>query len=191
VGHSQAAKAENHTRILEIAAAMFRELGIDGVGVIDLMKAAGLTHGGFYRHFDSREALVAEGVECALADGGQRVANVLSDNRKAPFAAIVDAYLAVAHRDSLAAGCAVAALASDVARSNKRARTAYTQQVRAYLELIGGTLPRANRKTARRQAVFTLSALVGAVSLARAINDERLSLEILKLTADALKAQAE
>jgi len=191
VGHSQAAKAENHTRILEIAAAMFRELGIDGVGVIDLMKAAGLTHGGFYRHFDSREALVAEGVECALADGGQRVANVLSDNRKAPFTAIVDAYLAVAHRDSLAAGCAVAALASDVARSNERARTAYTRQVRAYLELIGGTLARADRKAAKRQAVFTLSALVGAVSLARAINDERLSLEILKLTADALKAQAE
>jgi len=191
VGHSQAAKAENHTRILEIAAAMFRELGIDGVGVIDLMKAAGLTHGGFYRHFDSREALVAEGVECALADGGQRVANVLSDNRKAPFAAIVDAYLAVAHRDSLAAGCAVAALASDVARSNERARTAYTRQVRAYLELIGGTLAGTNRKAAKRQAVFTLSALVGAVLLARAINDERLSLEILKLTADALKAQAE
>jgi TetR/AcrR family transcriptional repressor of nem operon len=191
VGHSQAAKAENHTRILEIAAAKFRELGIDGVGVIDLMKAAGLTHGGFYRHFDSREALVAEGVECALADGGQRVANVLSDNRKAPFAAIVDAYLAVAHRDSLAAGCAVAALASDVARSNERARTAYTRQVRAYLELIGGTLARADRKAAKRHAVFTLSALVGAVSLARAINDERLSLEILKLTADALKAQAE
>jgi TetR/AcrR family transcriptional repressor of nem operon len=191
VGHSQAAKAENHTRIVEIAAAKFREMGIDGVGVIDLMKAAGLTHGGFYRHFDSRDALVAEGVERALADGGQRVADVLSGNRKAPFAAIVDAYLAVAHRDSSAAGCAVAALASDVARGNKRARTAYTRQVRAYLELIGGTLARSNRKAAKRQAVLTLSALVGALSLARAINDERLSLEILKLTTEALKAQAE
>jgi TetR/AcrR family transcriptional repressor of nem operon len=114
---------------------------------------------------------------------------VVSGSRKAPFAAIVDAYLAVAHRDSAAVGCAVAALASDVARSNERARAAYTRQVRDYIDLISSTLVQGDRKATRRRAVLTLSALVGAVSMARAVNDERLSLEILKATADALKGQ--
>lgn len=189
MGNSQSGKAENHARIVAIAAEKFREMGIDGVGLADLMKEAGLTHGGFYRHFDSREELVAEAVECALEQGGQRVAEVADASRKSPFAAIVDAYLAVSHRDSPAAGCAVTGLASDVARSGERARAAYTRQVEEYVELIGNALGEGDRKASRRRAIFTLSALVGALSIARAVNDERLSLEILKTTADCLKAQ--
>lgn len=188
VGHSQAGKSDNHQRIVSIAARRFRENGIDGLSVADLMQEAGLTHGGFYRHFDSREDLVAEAVECALEQGGQRAAVLTSGGRKSAFNAVVDAYLGVAHRDNRGQGCAVTALAADLARGNERTRSAYTRQVRRYLDMILTALEQGGRKGNRQQAVLTLSALVGAVSLARAVNDEHLSLEILKSTASALKA---
>src|ERR1700677_2597057 len=95
MGNSKIAKAESHDRIVKLAAARFRETGIEGIGVADLMKDAGLTHGGFYRHFSSREELVAEAVERALQDGGQAVAAIANSKlgRSALLAALVDAYL--------------------------------------------------------------------------------------------------
>jgi TetR/AcrR family transcriptional repressor of nem operon len=188
VGHSKAGKSENHQRIVEIAAQRFRENGIDGLSVSDLMREAGLTHGGFYRHFDSREDLVTEAVECALDQGGQRAVAITNSSHKSAFSAFVDAYLSELHRDDSGKCCAVTALAADVARGNEPTRSAYTQQVRHYLDLILVALERRDGKASRQQAVLTLSALVGALSLARAVNDERLSLEILKSTARALKS---
>jgi TetR/AcrR family transcriptional repressor of nem operon len=188
VGHSQAGKSENHQRIVEIAAQRFRENGIDGLSVSDLMREAGLTHGGFYRHFDSREDLVAEAVGCALEQGGERAAAITNSGHKSSFNALVDAYLSEFHRDDRGEGCAVTALAADVVRSNERVRSAYTQQVRHYLDLFFAALQRRDGEASRQQAVLTLSALVGALSLARAVNDEQLSLEILRLTARTLKA---
>ncbi len=191
MGHSRATKEQSHERIVQTAAARFREAGVDGIGVADLMKEAGLTHGGFYRHFASRDDLVAEAVECALSDGGRAVEAVAAAqlDRQALVAALVDAYLSTAHRDGLATSCAVTTLAGDVARSNDRARAAYTQQVGIYLELLA-KLALADRPKARRaKAIAALSSLVGAVSLARAVNDEKLSREILKSAADELKAQ--
>ncbi|MEO8628258.1 MAG: TetR/AcrR family transcriptional regulator [Betaproteobacteria bacterium] len=189
MGHSQAAKAQTRDRIVQTAAARIREAGIDGVGVADLMKEAGLTHGGFYRHFGSREELLNEAVALALEDGGQHVANTIASGGEAPLAALVDAYLSAAHRDSLASSCAVTTLATDVARSSPDARSAYTRQVQRYLELIAGAMVTSNRKDARRQAVAALCSLVGAVSLARAVADEQLSREILKSAGDAVKSQ--
>src|SRR5580704_16258233 len=98
MGHSQADKAESHDRIVQVAAARFREAGVDGVGVADLMKDAGLTHGGFYRHFESRDELVAEAIERALADGG-RVVEAIATSKQASWARLVDGYLSAAHRD--------------------------------------------------------------------------------------------
>lgn len=191
MGHSQAAKAQTRDRIVQTTAARIREAGIDGVGVADLMKDAGLTHGGFYRHFSSREELLNEAVALALEDGGQHLANTIAGGGKAPLAALVDAYLSAAHRDSLATSCAVTTLAADVARSSPEARAAYTMQVEQYLALIAGSMLTSNRKSkgARRQAVAALCVLVGAVSLARAVADEQLSREILKSAGDAVKAQ--
>ncbi|MES2105030.1 MAG: TetR/AcrR family transcriptional regulator [Pseudomonadota bacterium] len=188
MGHSKADKAKSHERIVRVAASRFRETGVDGIGVADLMKDAGLTHGGFYRHFDSREELVAEAVECALQDGGEAVAAV-ARIKQAPLAAVIDAYLSMVHRDNLAASCAVTTMAADVARSNERARSAYTQQVGVYLDLLTTLIPGDKEKTRRVKAIAALSALVGAVSMARAVNDEKLSREILKSAADELKAQ--
>jgi TetR/AcrR family transcriptional repressor of nem operon len=190
MGHSKADKAESHQRIVKTAAARFRETGVDGVGVADLMKEAGLTHGGFYKHFGSRDELVAEAVECALRDGGQAVAAIANSKmeRKAVFAALVDAYLSLVHRDGLATSCAVTTMANDVARSNRRARSAYTRQVALYLEVFGKLIAGEKQKSKRMKAIAALSTLVGAVAMSRAVNDEKLSREILKSAADELKA---
>jgi TetR/AcrR family transcriptional repressor of nem operon len=171
-----------------MAAARFREAGVDGIGVADLMKDAGLTHGGFYRHFDSRDELVAEAIERALRDGG-RVVEAVANSKQFPLATLVDAYLSTAHRDGLATSCAVTTLAGDVARSNDRARSAYTLQVGTYLELLIKLIPGNRQRSRRIKAIAALSTLVGAVSMARAVNDERLSREILQSAADELKAQ--
>lgn len=188
MGHSKADKAESHDRIVRVAATRFREIGVDGIGVADLMQEAGLTHGGFYRHFASRDELVAEAIERALRDGGQAV-DAVANTKQSPLAALVDAYLSTAHRDGLATSCAVTTLAGDVARSNDRARSAYTRQVGRYVELLIKLIDGDKQKSRRMKAIAALSTLVGAVSLARAVNDEKLSREILKSAADELKAQ--
>jgi TetR/AcrR family transcriptional repressor of nem operon len=193
MGNSKADKAESHDRIVRVAAARFREIGVDGIGVADLMKDAGLTHGGFYRHFDSRDALVAEAVEHALKDGGKAVTAIANSKlgRKALLVALVDGYLSAAHRDGLATSCAVTTLAGDVARCNDRTRSAYKQQVDTYLEVLTKLIASDKQKSSRAKAVTALSTLVGAMSLARAVNDEKLSTEILKSAAEELKAQLE
>jgi TetR/AcrR family transcriptional repressor of nem operon len=191
MGHSKAAKEKSHQRIVKTAAARFRERGVDGIGVAELMKEADLTHGGFYGHFDSREQLVAEAVECALRDGGAAVAAIASTKRPpaAVLGLLVDAYLSLAHRDGLATSCAVTSMANDVARSSARARAAYTKQVGIYLELLAKLIAADKRKSRRAKAITALATLVGAVSMARAVNDEKLSRELLKSAADELKAQ--
>jgi len=188
MGHSRAEKAESHDRIVRVAAARFRESGVGGVGVADLMQDADLTHGGFYRHFASRDDLVAEAVERALHDGGQAI-DALANSKQFTLAALVDGYLSTAHRDNLATSCAVTTLAADVARSNDRARSAYTRQVGTYLELLTRLIAGDRQKSRRTKAIAALSTLVGAVSMARAVNDEKLSREILKSAADELKAR--
>ena len=187
MGHSQADKAKTHDRVVRMAAARFREVGVDGIGVAELMKEAGLTHGGFYRHFASREELVAEAVECALHEGAGAVTRAAGANNS-PLAALVDGYLSTAHRDGLASSCAVATMASDVARSNDRARAAYTEQVRAYLDLLGKLIACDRPKSRHKKAIAALCTLAGAVAIARAVNDEKLSRKILKSAAEELKA---
>jgi TetR/AcrR family transcriptional regulator, transcriptional repressor for nem operon len=188
VGHSRAEKAESHDRIVQVAAARFRENGVGGIAVADLMKDAGLTHGGFYRHFASRDELVAEAIEQALSEGARAVAAVAKiQDRPLNALALVDAYLSTAHRDGLATSCAVTTLAADVARGNQRARSAYTRQVGAYLELLTQLISGNTQRARRRKALAALSTLVGAVSMARAVNDEKLSREILDSVADELK----
>lgn len=191
MGNSKAGKAQSHERIVQVAAARFRECGIDAIGVADLMNDAGLTHGAFYRHFASREELVAEAVERALEDGGRAMAAVANSklDRQVLLGAVVNAYLSAAHRDGLATSCAVATLAGDVAHSNERTRSSYTRQVAAYLELLTNLVASDKRNSRRIKAIAALSTLVGAISMARAVNDEKLSAEILRSAADELKRQ--
>ena len=190
MGYSKADKAKSHERIVKVAAERFRESGVAGIGVADLMKIAGLSHGGFYRHFPSRDDLVAEAVEHALTDGGRRVADIGRPDRPLTLGMLVEAYLSSAHRDRLATSCAVTTMAADVARSGSRAREAYSKQVEAYLNLLMELVGGANKKAKRAKAIAVLATLVGAVSMARAVKEEKLSREILASAAQELLAFA-
>jgi TetR/AcrR family transcriptional repressor of nem operon len=191
MGHSKTDKQRSRERIVKTAAKAFRERGVEGIGLADLMKAAGLTHGGFYGHFASRDELIAEAVELALGEGGGAMASIVEgkSSRKTALAQLIDAYLSLAHRDQLGTSCAVATMANDVSRSGARCRSAYTRQVGRYLDLLVGLIATEERKSRRARAMAALSTLVGAVSMARAVNDEKLSRELLKAAADELKKQ--
>ena len=136
---------------MHIAATRFRENGLNGIGVADLMRDAGLTHGGFYRHFASRDELVVEAVERALQEGA-RALDAVAGISKTPLAAVVDAYLSPAHCNHLGTSCAVTTLASDLARGNDRARAAYTRQVDKYLELLTKLIPGVGPRSKRKRA---------------------------------------
>jgi TetR/AcrR family transcriptional repressor of nem operon len=187
VGSSQADKAASHERIVKAASRRIRRDGIDHVSVAELMKQAGLTHGGFYRHFDSRHELVAEAVAEALAQGSQRVNGSAELARPAALAAIVDGYLGRLHRDKPETGCAVAALPTDIARTDPRTRAAYSRQVRSYIEVLTEVTPDRDPD----QAHLILATLVGALLLARAVDDHDLSDEILERAARGLHSHVE
>ena len=191
MANSRLEKARNHERILELAAARVRAVGIEGVGVAALMKEAGLTHGGFYRHFGSREDMVAEVVEHAMESGRKALDRMTrtEGERHDVLAGLIDFYLSPAHRDSLPTSCPVTALARDVARSNDRASGAYTQSVVTFLDMLTRLAVGDRPKVRRAKAVGALSLLVGALSLARAVNNKRLSAEILKSAASEAKAR--
>src|ERR1700686_2822741 len=121
MGHSQADKAASHDAILEVAAKRFRELGIDGIGVADVMREAGLTVGGFYKHFESREELVGEALAAAFKD-----LDVWEENAN-DLAASIRGYLSNQHRDDPGNGCAMGALLGDVGRSSEAIRDIYTK----------------------------------------------------------------
>lgn len=182
MGSSQADKAANHDRIVRTASARIRRYGIDGASVAELMAEAGLTHGGFYRHFGSRDELVAEAVESGLEHGSRRTNAAAETGGSAALAAIIDGYLSRLHRDKPETGCAVAALPTDIVRSNRRAREAYSRQVRTYIDLLARLTPSSDPDDAH----LILAALVGALVLARAVDDQALSDDLLESTARAL-----
>ena len=175
--HSQEEKARSHERIVDIAAARIREAGTAAPSVAQIMQAAGLTHGGFYKHFESRDDLIAEAVDRTFADSQQATAAVI-DGADDPLAAFVDWYVSAEHRDNPGSGCGVVALGGEVAHAEPRVRAAYTDQVKRYLaqleELLSGDDREAD-PVIRRQARVTLSTLIGAVLVARAVDDPALS----------------
>ena len=187
MGYSKAQKEKTHERIVAIASKRFREKGLAGLGIAELMKEAGLTVGGFYKHFDSRDELVAEALSDAFGVWQRQKKAAESGGQPFTIAKLIDDYLSDVHRNNPGAGCAFSALAHEIARSDKRTRALTSDQVKADLELLVGLLPSKNKRAARSRAILTFSALVGAMSLARAVSDEVLSREILKTVASFLK----
>jgi TetR/AcrR family transcriptional regulator, transcriptional repressor for nem operon len=181
--HSKEDKAASHERIVEVAAARIRESGTEQPGVAEIMRAAGLTHGGFYKHFGSRDELIAEAVERALTDSESRVTE-LTAGAEDPLAAFADAYVSAGHRDDPASGCGVVALGTDMPRVGGPAQEAYRVQVERYLAhlqpLLGGG-------DAGRRATMALSAMVGAVMIARALGPTPGSDEILRDVREAVR----
>jgi TetR/AcrR family transcriptional repressor of nem operon len=190
MGYSRAQKAKTHKRIVAIASKRFREKGLAGVGIGDLMKEAGLTVGGFYKHFDSRDELVAEAVSAAFGVWQRQKEAAESGGRPLTFEKLVNDYMSDVHRENSGAGCAFSTLAPEIARSDKQTRALTSKQVRDDIELIVGLLPAKDKRAARSRAILTFSALVGAMALARAVSDERLSREILKTVGNLLKNPA-
>jgi TetR/AcrR family transcriptional regulator, transcriptional repressor for nem operon len=190
MGHSKAEKTKTHKRIVAIASKKFREEGLAGVGIADLMKEAGLTVGGFYKHFDSRDDLVAEAVGSALGAWKRQVDAAASGGPPVTYESLIDDYLSQAHRNQPGTGCPVVALAGDIARSDRRTRAVVTREIRDSIDLLATLIRGTNEQdkgTGRAQAILTYSALVGAIGVARAVSDQQLSREILKTVAQLLK----
>src|SRR3954463_8742884 len=162
--HSKEDKAASHDQIVDIAAARIRENGTEQPGVAEIMRAAGLTHGGFYQHFGSRDELIAPAVEPPRTDSEPRLAEIAA-RADDPLAAFADAYVSAAHRDDPATGCGVAALGTDMPRVGGPAQEAYRAQVERYLAHLIPLLADGSDEDARRRATVALSAMVGAVMI--------------------------
>jgi TetR/AcrR family transcriptional repressor of nem operon len=171
--------AENRERIVETAARMFREEGFDGVGVDAIMNGAGLTHGGFYGHFGSKDDLAAEAVTRALRHGVEK------QSRYTNLRDLVAGYLSEQHCADRANGCAIAALGADMARQGEGVRRGLTAHVRAQLDRFTGLLRHGTTASRRRRAIIALTGMVGALTLARAVDDPALSKELLATARDA------
>ena len=190
MGHSKAEKTETHKRVVKIASKRVRESGLAGVGIAELMKEAGRTVGGFYKHFDSRADLVAEAVRSAFGTWKRQVDAAAFGGPPFSYAKLIDDYLKEAHRNNPGTGCPYSALAGEFARSGKRTRTVATEQIRNDIKLIAEMLPGKDERAARSKAILTFSGLVGAMVLARAVSDEALYREILATVGDFLKSVA-
>jgi TetR/AcrR family transcriptional repressor of nem operon len=183
--HSKEDKAASHERIVNTAAARIRESGTDQPGVAEIMRAAGLTHGGFYKHFESREELIEEAVERALTENQKTVAQMVYEADD-PLAAFADWYVSTAHRDDPAHGCGVVALGADVRRVGGVAQDAYRAQVDRYLAYLQSLLD-GDDEDSRKRANVTLSAMVGAVMIARALGPTPRSDELLRDVREAVR----
>ncbi|HEY0464783.1 MAG TPA: TetR/AcrR family transcriptional regulator [Polyangiaceae bacterium] len=189
MGHSQESKFETHAKILAAAGKRFREAGLEGIGVADLMQEVGLTVGGFYKHFASRAALVAEAVD-SMRNGWDAVfadAHARKQASPALFDALVDSYLSAEHRDHPGEGCLFAALSSELGRAPDEARSAATRKLETALGKLTQVFDDRRAPAARAAAILTYSTLVGALSLSRSTNDEALSREILTTVDKGLK----
>lgn len=178
--------AENRERIVQVAAKLFRERGFDGIGVADLMKAAGLTHGGFYGNFSSKDDLVAEASGRALNELSEYWTAVIEKAPRSAFSTIVDRYLSLGHRDSPGQGCLVAALGSDLGRQARPVRRVVTNGINAFIGQLMQLVPGKSKAARRRQALTDFAAMVGAVTIARAVDDAVLSKDVLEAVASAL-----
>ncbi len=163
--------AQTRKRIVEAASCEFRKNGIVATGLNDLMKAAGLTHGGFYKHFESKDQLVAE----ACAEAVESIIGVMAD--QPTVNAAVAAYLSARHRDNPASGCPLAAIGSELSRSDTRTREAATD---GFEKLVGILAGKSDTPAARRRAIVAVSTMIGALTMARVVVDPELSTEILK-----------
>lgn len=169
-------KEATHDRIVDAAARAIRRSGYNGTGVADIMKAAGLTHGGFYAHFASREAMLAEAADRAGSEAVaamERVAAAVPPQQA--LQAMMQAYLSEAHVNSIETGCATAALGSEMPRQAPEVRRAATRRIKEMIDLVARQLPEWGKPGAHEHALVAVSTMVGALVLARAVDDARLS----------------
>jgi TetR/AcrR family transcriptional repressor of nem operon len=180
VGYSKRNKVDTHTRIVSVAAKRFRELGLEGIGVADVMKQAGVTVGGFYKHFDSRDELVVEALATAFQDLDRW------EEHTDTLTKLLETYLSEEHRDAPGTGCALGALLGDMSRASRSAKGVYTARYKRTLAHSTGLVPPNGTSDRRARAILMISAMLGAINLSRAVSDPNLSREILRQTRDQL-----
>jgi TetR/AcrR family transcriptional repressor of nem operon len=169
-------KEATHERIVQTAARAIRRSGYGGTGVAEIMKEAGLTHGGFYAHFESREGMLAEAADRAGADTVAFLTRVAAAAPpKQELDAILRAYLSKEHVESAETGCAVAALGSEMPRQAPKVRRAASRRIKEMIDLVARQLPDWGRPGAHERALVTLATALGALILARAVDDPKLS----------------
>ena len=183
-------KAESHDRIVRAAARAIRRNGYDGTSVGDVMHDAGLTHGGFYAHFPSREAMLAEAADRA---GSESVAMMERIAASSPpqevYRAMMEAYLSKTHVEGIETGCATAALGSEMPRQAPEVRRAATRRIKEMIDLVARQSPDWGQPGAHERALFTVATMVGTLVLARAVDDPKLSDALRKATLKHLATQ--
>ncbi|MDB5656739.1 MAG: transcriptional regulator, TetR family [Tardiphaga sp.] len=188
--YSKEHKLETHARIVKKASVRLREKGAHGIGVADLMKDAGLTHGGFYAHFDSREALVIEAFGYAMdrsIDRWRQLAGQAVPRDR--LAAIVEAYLSPQHRDNPGHGCAVPALGAEIARESPKTRKAFAAKLDQMIAMMAEQFTEDAGKSARQQAMAALATMMGTLVLARVAGSGEFSEELLGAGREAVLAR--
>jgi len=187
VSRKQAAK--NHDRVLEAASKLFRQKGTNGVSVPEIMRAAHLTHGGFYAQFKSKRDLERQAMELAAAKSMEWVEAQIRKGKDRPFQALVKDYLAHWHRAKLEISCSLSSIGPDSYRQNPAVRRVLTDLYRAFLGRLTDVAPQGTASR-RKTGVATLASLVGAMVLARAVDDRKLSDEILETVRQSLVNQS-
>ncbi|MFC3321264.1 TetR/AcrR family transcriptional regulator [Mesorhizobium cantuariense] len=183
---SRAQAEANREAVINAASRLFREHGFDGIGLKDLMKGAGLTQGGFYKQFKSKDDLAAQASRRAMEHAIRRwsaVAAVGAD----PFEAVIGLYLSTGHREEKSDGCPLVALGSDAARQSEEVRVPFQDGIEAHLEILDELMPAAESPKTHRKAMAILSLMVGAVTLSRILKDEETSRHFLDVAADEVR----
>ncbi|MBZ9749102.1 TetR/AcrR family transcriptional regulator [Mesorhizobium sp. CO1-1-7] len=182
---------QNRQTVIDVASRLFRERGFDGIGVKDLMEGAGLTQGGFYKQFASKDDLVAQASRRALESAANRWSAAAAASPEDPLGAVIDFYLSTGHREERMDGCPVVALGSDAARQGAEVKASFEAGIREYLEMLGSWVGEADGDAPGGKAMAVLSTMVGAVVLSRAVNDPDLAKAFLSAaTAQVRKAVA-
>jgi len=180
--------AENRQTVIDVASRLFRDRGFDGIGLKDLMKAAGLTQGAFYKQFGSKEDLAAQASRRAMTSAFNRFSAAAAANPDDPLGAATALYLSTEHREERMDGCPVAALGSDAARQGADVKASFEAGIREYLEMLGLWVGEAEGKEPGGKAMAILSTMVGAMVLSRAVNDKQLSKQFLHAGAQGVRA---
>jgi TetR/AcrR family transcriptional regulator, transcriptional repressor for nem operon len=189
--YSREHKLETHARIVRKASVRLREKGAHGVGVADLMKEAGLTHGGFYAHFDSRDALVIEAFADAMdrsIERWRKIAEATPPEKR--LATIVGTYLTPLHRDDPGHGCAIPTLGAEIAREGPKTRKAFAAKLEQMIDMLAEQIPDLPRKAARKKAMAVVATMMGALVMARVAGNGEFSDQILAAGRDALLDRA-
>ncbi len=177
---SKAETAETRRRIVTAATEEFRKNGLHETSLSELMAAAGLTEGGFYRHFKSKDQLIAEACATGLASVTEEVERVVQEGRKTGIQAIVENYLSPDHREAVWRGCPFVALGSELARADDATRAAATDGFVKLVDTIAKQFPNARPEIARERAEYIVCAMVGAMTMSRIVTDADLSASILR-----------